>query len=76
MRRVTFTEFRKDASALFSAVEEGETIRVVRHGKSIADISPVRDVVEHSPSWQRERTKKSIKGEELSSILLAARASR
>jgi len=30
MIRVTFTEFRKDASSLFSAVENGEKIQVLR----------------------------------------------
>jgi len=75
MRRVSFTEFRKDASALFSAVEEGEVIRVIRHGKSIADITPIRNTVDKPPSWKKERTKKSIKGEELSTIILRARDS-
>jgi len=41
MKAVTFTEFRKRASELFSSVEGGENILILRHGKPIAEISPV-----------------------------------
>ncbi len=75
MRSVTFTEFRKDASALLSAVEEGEIIQVIRHGKPIAEILPFRDTTNQLPSWKKKRIKKSIKGEELSSIILGERDS-
>ncbi len=73
MRNITFTEFRKDASALFSAVEDGETIQVVRHGKPIAKISPLKDKGNDQPSWKKKRIKQSIKGEELSSLILGER---
>ena len=75
MRTVTSTEFRKDASALFSAVEDGETIRVIRHGKPIAEILPFRDTIDKQPSWKKKRVKRLIKGEELSSIILSERES-
>ena len=42
MRSVTFTEFRKDASALFSAVENGEVIQVIRHGEPIAETLQIK----------------------------------
>ena len=35
MMTVSFTEFRKNASAIFSSVENGETVHVLRHGKEI-----------------------------------------
>ena len=73
MRIVTFTEFRKDASALFSAVEDGETIQVIRHGKPIAEIMPYRDTTNRLPSWKKKRIRKLIKGEELSSMILGDR---
>jgi len=73
MRNVTFTEFRKDASALFSAVEDGETIQVTRHGKPIAEISPLKNTGDNQPSWKKKRIKQSIKGEELSSLILSER---
>lgn len=75
MKCVTFTEFRKDASALFSAVEDGETIQVIRHGKPIAEITPYKDTTNKLPSWKKKRVKKSIKGEELSSLILSERES-
>jgi len=73
MKCVTFTEFRKNASALFSAVEDGETIQVIRHGKPIAEIMPYKDTANKLPSWKKKRVKKSIKGEELSSLILGER---
>lgn len=75
MRSVSFTEFRKDASALFSAVEDGEVIQVVRHGKPIAEILPFKETDHKLPSWKKNRIKKLIKGEELSSIILSERES-
>ena len=73
MKSVTFTQFRKDASALFSAVEEGEIIQVIRHGKPIAEIMPYRDTTNELPSWKKKRIRKLIKGEELSSMILSDR---
>ena len=73
MRSVSFTEFRKDASALFSAVEEGEIIQVIRHGKPIAEIRSCKDTINKPPSWKKKRIKKSIKGEELSTLILSER---
>lgn len=75
MRIVTFTKFRKDASALFSAVEDGETIQIVRHDKPIAEISPLKNTGDDLPSWKKKRIKQSIKGEELSSLILGERES-
>ena len=75
MRSVTFTELRKDASAIFTAVEDGETIQVVRHDKPIAEISPLKNTVDDQPSWKKKRIKQSIKGEALSSLILGERKS-
>ncbi len=51
MRQTTFTELRNNAKAYFDAVEAGETVRVLRNGKPIADIVPVPPV---TPSWKRQ----------------------
>ena len=40
MTQTTFTDFRKHAKAYFDSVEKGETVRVIRHGKVIAEIVP------------------------------------
>ncbi len=39
MKTVNFTEFRNNASLFLSAVEKGEIVLVMRHGKVIAKIS-------------------------------------
>jgi prevent-host-death family protein len=40
MKSFSFTEFRKNASEVLTLVENGETIRLLRHGKPIAKIIP------------------------------------
>lgn len=75
MISVTFTEFRKDASALFSIVEEGETILITRHGKTIAEILPYNDKYKKTPTWKKKHIKKIIKGENISSVILDQRES-
>lgn len=72
MKTITFTEFRKHASILFSAVEEGEVITVLRHGKPIAEICPPSKS-EGLPSWKKPGLRLSIKGTELSSAILEER---
>ena len=72
MKTITFTEFRKHASSLFSAVEDGEIIVVLRHGKPIAEISPVSQK-DGLPSWKKPGLRLSVKGTELSSAILEER---
>ena len=72
MKTITFTEFRKHASSLFSAVEDGEIIVVLRHGKPIAEISPVSQKND-APSWKKPGLRLSVKGTELSSAILEER---
>jgi antitoxin (DNA-binding transcriptional repressor) of toxin-antitoxin stability system len=73
MRTVSFTEFRQNASALFSAVEEGEIIHVMRHGKEIAEISPLPREDKMSPSWKKQRVKLSIPGKAVSEVIIDER---
>ena len=40
MKSLSFTEFRKRASEILTLVEKGETVRVIRHGKTVAKIVP------------------------------------
>ena len=72
MKAITFTEFRKHASSLFSAVENGEIVVILRHGKPIAEITPVspETIV---PSWKRPGLRLSVKGARLSSAILEER---
>ena len=73
MKTVTFTEFRKHASALFSDVQDGEIIHVVRHGKPIAEISPLHSEEKKEFSWKRPGLRLSMKGESLSKAILEER---
>ena len=52
MKQVTLTEIRNNAKQYFDIVESGESVRVLRNGKPIADIVPV---LTDLPSWKRRR---------------------
>lgn len=73
MKTVTFTEFRKNASGLFSEVERGDTLLVLRHGKPIAEISPAASERTESPSWKRPGLRLTAKGASLSAVILQER---
>ena len=73
MKTVTFSEFRKHASALFSEVQGGEIIHIVRHGRPIAEISPLPADEKNEPSWKRSGLRLSIKGASLSKAIIEER---
>lgn len=52
MKQATFTDVRNHAKTYFDLVEAGESVRVLRNGKAIADIVPV---VADLPSWKRRK---------------------
>lgn len=72
MKTIAFTEFRKHASSVLSAVEEGEVVVILRHGKPVAEIKPVvsKDAI---PSWKRPGIRLSVKGVKLSSAIIEER---
>ena len=67
----TFTELRNHAKAYFGAVEKGETVRVYRNGKPVAQITPIR---EGAPSRKPHAEPLNIKGLSLSREILNDRA--
>ena len=67
MQETTFTELRNHAKDYFDAVEGGETVRVFRNGKPIAEIVPVRSGV---LSWKRQGSPLTVKGLSLSREIL------
>jgi antitoxin (DNA-binding transcriptional repressor) of toxin-antitoxin stability system len=73
VKTVTFTEFRKHASGVFSDVEKGESFLVLRHGKPIAEISPPSAKHGVQLSWKRPRERLTIKGRSLSATILEER---
>lgn len=72
MRTVTFTEFRKNASALFSDVEQGDVILIIRHGKPIAELSPVTSP-DRLPVWKQPALRLLSKGSGLASAIIEER---
>ena len=52
---VPLSEFRAHTAAMIERVEQGETIRILRHGKPVAELVPVRavDAPPKVPSWKR-----------------------
>ena len=73
MKTVTLTEFRKHASGMLTEVEHGETLIVLRHGRPIAEVSPVTRESKAEPSWKRPALRLSAKGSGLSSAILEER---
>lgn len=73
MRTVNFTEFRSNASFLLSAVEKGEIIVVLRHGKPIAKILPAEEKESKRSSLKKPGLRLVSKGVSLSSAILAER---
>lgn len=72
MKMVTFTEFRQNAASYFDAVEQGETIKVLRHGKPIAEVVPASNE-ERTLSWKKPGLRLSVKGAYLSREILKER---
>lgn len=74
MTTITLTKFRSHASSMLTRVEHGETLVVLRHGRPIAEVSPVTTQDGSLPSWKRPALRLSAKGAGLSSAILQERA--
>ena len=72
MSTVTLTEFRSHASGMLDRVERGETLVVLRHGRPIAEVSPVTASAA-APSWEKPALRLVVKGAGLSRAILAER---
>jgi prevent-host-death family protein len=75
MKTITFTEFRKHASELVTEVENGTTLLLVRHGKPVAEITPVADLESRMPSWRTPGVRLVARGIPLSRAILEERES-
>lgn len=54
MKTLSLSEFRAHASEMVDLVQQGETVRILRHGKPVAELVPVRgDEAARVPSWKR-----------------------
>ena len=53
MQTVALSEFRANASAMIDLVEQGETVRILRHGKLVAELVPPKlDPPVRVPHWK------------------------
>jgi prevent-host-death family protein len=55
MQTLSLSEFRAHASEMLDLVEKGETVRILRHGKPVAELVPVRDAAAAGapvPAWK------------------------
>lgn len=52
MHMLPLSEFRANASAMLDLVEKGVTVRIMRHGKPVADLVPVPPQADLRPSYQ------------------------
>ncbi|CDS52772.1 hypothetical protein [Polaromonas sp. CG9_12] len=54
MHTISLSEFRANASAMIDRVEQGETVRILRHGKPVAELVGIKpDPSGPVPSYQR-----------------------
>jgi prevent-host-death family protein len=53
MHIVALSEFRAHASAMIDLVERGETVRILRHGKPVAELVPTKpELTAKVPRWK------------------------
>lgn len=54
MHEIALSEFRANTAAMLDLVEQGETVRILRHGKPVADLVPVQaEAPVRQPSWKQ-----------------------
>ena len=71
MKQATLTEVRNNAKQYFDIVAAGESVRVLRNGKPIADIVPV---IADLPSWKRRKAQPLVlDGVSVSQMILQER---
>ena len=51
---IPLSKFRANTSAMIELVEKGETVRILRHGKPVAELVPMpSETAEKVPGWKR-----------------------
>lgn len=72
MTTTSSTEFRKHVKKYLDVVEKGERVRVIRHGKVIAEMVPP-SLRPSEPSWKRPVEPLYIPGASLSRAIIEER---
>ena len=70
MRTINFTDFRRRASELLTAVEQGETLTVIRHGRPVAEVTPIPST---QPAWKRPALRLATTGHDLAAAIIEER---
>ena len=53
MHTLPLSEFRANVAAMIDLVEHGDTVRILRHGKPVADLVPTQPQAEQKvPRWK------------------------
>lgn len=53
MHIIPLSEFRANTAAMIDLVEQGETVRILRHGKPVAELVPVQvQAAAKVPRWK------------------------
>ena len=63
MQTCALSEFRANVSAMVDLVEKGETVRILRHGKPVAELVPPASSLAEpvkQPHWKRPITPLSL----------------
>ena len=71
MKTASFSDFRRHAAGFLDEVEKGEVIRVLRHGRPVADIAPIPGT--GAPSWKKDPPRFQLHGASLSRAILENR---
>lgn len=59
MQTCALSEFRANVAAMVDLVEKGETVRILRHGKPVAELVPPTSTLAEpvkTPHWKRPVT--------------------
>ena len=72
MLKTKFSEFRSKAKHYFDLVENGEVVRILRNGKPIADITPIK-TIKTRPSWKSPGVKIKLDNISLSEEIIRDR---
>jgi prevent-host-death family protein len=54
MHTLPLSELRANLSAMLDLVEQGQTVRILRHGRPVAELVPVSPAArEQQPAWKQ-----------------------
>ena len=71
MKTANFSDFRRHATEFLDEVEKGESLRMLRHGKPVADLTPI--LQGRKPSWKNAPPQIPLNGISLAKAILQNR---